>query len=129
MENRTGEKTLKLIFVYNAESGILNTIVDMAHKIVRPSTYPCNLCAVTFGNLGMKMAWKRFVNSLDVDVEFLHKDEFKEKYRRDGKFPSAYIEENDLQIFISQTEMNAVKNLHELMDLVKDKLEQHRAEI
>ncbi len=128
MGNKIGEKTQKLIFVYNANSGILNTLGDLAHKILRPSTYPCNLCAVTFGNLGMKMEWKKFVNSLDVDVEFLHKNEFKEKFKKDGKFPAAYIiKENDLQIFISQAEMNAVKNQHDLMDLVTSKLEQNRA--
>lgn len=127
MENKTEKKTPKLIFVYNADSGILNTIGDLAHKIVRPSTYPCNLCAVTFGNLGMKMEWKKFVNSLDVDVEFLHKDEFKEKYKRDGQFPSVYIKNTSFDVFISQAEMNAVENLHELMDLVKSKLEQHKA--
>ena len=70
MENKTREKTQKLIFVYNADSGFLNTLGDFAHKIVRPSTYPCNLCAVTFGNLGMKMEWKKFVNSLDVNLTF-----------------------------------------------------------
>ena len=129
MENKTGEKTLKLIFVYNANSGFLNTIGDLAHKIVRPSTYPCNLCAMTFGNLGMKMEWKQFVKNLDVEVEFLHKDEFKEKYNKEGKFPSAYIKNTNFNEFISQTEMNAVKNLHELMDLVKDKLKQNRAGI
>ncbi len=127
MENKTGEKTQKLIFVYNAHSGILNTLGDLAHKIFRPSTYPCNLCAVTFGNFGMKMEWKKFVSSLDVDVEFFHKDEFKEKYKRDGKFPSAYIKKNDLQVFISQAEMNAVDNQHELMELVNDKLVQQQA--
>lgn len=127
MKNKSEESSLKLIFVFNANSGILNALGDLAHKIFRPSTYPCNLCAVTFGNLGMKLEWKKFVSSLDVDVEFLHKNEFKEKYKKDGKFPSAYIKKNDLQVFISQAEMNAVKNLHELMDLVKNKLEQHRA--
>lgn len=56
-----------------------------------------------------------------------HKDECKEKYKKEGKFPSAYIKENDLQVFISQAEMNAIKNQHELMDLVTSKLEQNRA--
>jgi hypothetical protein len=127
MENKTGDKTPKLIFVYNADSGFLNALGDFAHKIVRPSTYACNLCAVTFGNLGMKMEWKQFVNNLDLDVEFLHKDEFREKYKKDGEFPSVYIKNTDFKVFISQTEMNAIKNQHELMDLVKDKLAQHRA--
>jgi hypothetical protein len=48
----------KLIFVYNADSGILNAIKDLIHKNVSPETYPCSLCAVTYDNLGMKREWK-----------------------------------------------------------------------
>ena len=38
---------MKLIFVYNAGSGKLNALFDMAHKIVSPTTYECSLCALT----------------------------------------------------------------------------------
>jgi len=44
----------KLIFVYNADSGLLNAMKDWAHKIVSPETYPCSLCALTYNNLGMR---------------------------------------------------------------------------
>ncbi len=38
-----------LIFVYNADSGLLNAINDGILKIVSPSTYQCSLCSLTFG--------------------------------------------------------------------------------
>ena len=37
----------KLIFIYNADSGLFNTVTDIAHKIFSPETYSCNLCALT----------------------------------------------------------------------------------
>ncbi|MFX1374433.1 MAG: hypothetical protein ACFFA0_01345 [Promethearchaeota archaeon] len=126
----------KLIFVYNADSGGFFTgFKDTLHKTFRKSTYQCNLCAVTFGAFGMKKDWKNFVNDLDVPVEFkkkdkfqfefLHKDEFNEKYNvKDTKFPSAYIlDKSGIELFISQHEMNAVKEIDELKELVNQKLE------
>ncbi|MFX0005544.1 MAG: hypothetical protein ACFFAV_02325 [Candidatus Hermodarchaeota archaeon] len=126
----------KLIFVYNADSGGFFTgIKDTLHKTFRKSTYQCNLCAVTFGAFGMKKDWKTFVNNLDVPVEFkkkdkfkfefLHKDEFNEKYNViDAKFPSAYLlDKTGLEVFITQEEMNAVKSIDELKELVNQKTE------
>jgi len=112
-----------IIFIYNADSGFLKATVGYVHKIVSPKTYQCNLCAVTFDNLGMNKEWKQFIKSLDVEVEFLHRDEFIAKYKKEGKFPSAFLKNKELELFISQDEMNALKNHHELIDLVKKKLE------
>jgi hypothetical protein len=127
----------KLVFVYNADSGGFYTgLKDTLHKTFRKSTYQCNLCQVTFGAFGMKKEWKNFVNDLDVPVEFkkkdkfkfefLHKDEFDQKYDvKDAKFPSAYLlDKTGLELFISQDEMNAVKSIDELKDLVNQKMEE-----
>lgn len=127
----------KLIFVYNADSGRFFTgLKDTLHKTFRKSTYQCNLCAVTFGAFGMKKDWKNFVNDLDVPVEFkkkdkfqfefLHKDEFDEKYKvKNAEFPSAYyLDGKKMEVFISQDEMNAVKSIDELKELVNKKIDE-----
>jgi hypothetical protein len=132
----SGDAGKKLIFVYNADSGGFFTgLKDTLHKSFRKSTYECNLCAVTFGAFGMKKDWKNFVNDLDVPVEFkkkdkfkfefLHKDEFNEKYKvTDAKFPSAYLlDKSGFDLFISQDEMNALKSIDELKELVNQKIE------
>jgi hypothetical protein len=131
------EPETKLIFVYNADSGgIFTGLKDTLHKTFRKSTYPCNLCQVTFGVFGMKKDWKNFVNDLDVPIEFkkkdkfrfefLHKDEFNEKFKvKDAKFPSAYLLENrTLKLFISQKEMNSVEEIDELKNLVIAKIQE-----
>lgn len=113
----------RLLFVYNADSGIVNTLKDYVHKIVKPSTYPCSLCAVTFGNLGMKKEWETFISELDIPVEFLHRDEFKEQYDiPEAEFPSAYLKKDEkLTLVISREEMNATGSLEDMIQLVKDK--------
>ena len=74
---QTSDKTISkdektIVFVYNADSGIINSVKDYFQKIVNPSTYSCNLCALTFNNTGMKKEWKGFIEDVDAKVEFLH---------------------------------------------------------
>ena len=71
-----------LIFIFNADSGAINSIKDFFHKMIKPSTYECNLCAVTFGNFGMKKEWVQYLSEIDKDVniEFYHRDEFEEYF-------------------------------------------------
>ena len=116
----------KLVFVYNADSGFLEALRDGMTKIVSPATYPCRLCALTYGLATMKPRWRRFVDALGIPVEFLHRDEFEEKHpREDAKFPSAYIDRGgELELFISTEEMNSAKTLDELMVIVKKKLKE-----
>ncbi|MBD3213186.1 MAG: hypothetical protein GF311_11315 [Candidatus Lokiarchaeota archaeon] len=119
-----------LVFIFNADSGAINSVKDFFHKMVKPSTYECNLCAVTFGNFGMKKEWAEYISGLEdeVNIEFLHRDEFEEYYPevKDAKYPSAYIEKpNGLDIFISQEEMNNVESVEELKKLVNQRLKDY----
>lgn len=82
------------------------------------------MCGLTYGALGVKRAWKDNINSIDFETEFLHKDEFNEKFDfKNAKFPSAYIlNSNSLTLLISDKEMNNLKDLDELINLVDKKL-------
>ncbi len=113
-----------LVFVYNADSGAINLVKDFWKKMVKPSSYECNLCMQTFGTFAVKKDWKKFINSIEIDSEFLHKDEFEEKYGiLDAKFPSAYLnEEGKLTLIISSDEMNSAKSLDEMEALVRSKI-------
>ena len=57
----------RLLVVYNADSGILNALGHAVHKLVKPETYPCSLCAITYGAVSMRKEWKsvckRFVQN------------------------------------------------------------------
>ena len=67
----------KVIFVYN--SGAVSVVKDFWKKILRPSSYECNLCLQTFSLFSMKKSWKSFIQNLEIETEFLHRDEFEEK--------------------------------------------------
>ena len=113
-----------LIFVYNADSGLLSALNDGILKIVSPSTYQCRLCSLTFGVVRMKSRWKEFIESLDVPAEFLHRDEFMDRYDLpDAEFPSVYIRRGDeMSVLISKEEMENTDSLEGLMEMLKTKL-------
>ena len=114
----------KIIFVYNANSGILNGVSDYFKKNFSPKTYPCNLCAVTYNNFGMKREWKDFVFNLDYSIEFLHKNEFDSNYNlKNNKFPSVYLKKNnEIKLFLSSEKLNKIKSLEELIKIIKEKI-------
>ena len=113
-----------IIFVYNADSGPINGLKDYFHKIIKPDTYRCNLCAVTFGNFGMENSWRKFINSLKNDVKFLHRDEFRKQFNlKDISFPAAFIKKDEeINLLISRDEIISVKTVPELINLVKNKI-------
>ncbi len=119
----------KIVFVYNADSGILNAMKDWAHKIVSPETYACSLCALTYDNLGMRRPWRKFVKDLGDEVEFLHRDELEEKFDvNDEMLPAAFIlQDGELNLWIKCEAMNALNSLDELQSLVTKKLAQDTA--
>ena len=114
----------KLIFVYNADSGFLNAMKDWAHKIISPETYPCSLCALTYDNLGMRRPWREFVDGLEYEVEFLHRDELREQYGiQDVALPTAFIFQNDkTKPWLNSDVLDTCKSLDELQALVTQKL-------
>lgn len=65
-----------LLFVYNADSGFGNALVDAARKLVAPASSPCHLCSLTHGAFAMKSQWRRFLGRLHRPVQFLHRDQF-----------------------------------------------------
>ncbi len=118
---------MKLIFVYNADSGLFNGLADWAHKIFSPETYACNLCALTYSNLGMRSDWRQFISQLGVSVEFLHRDELRARYGITGiELPAVLRHHPDAppQVWLSAEKMNAVKTLSELKTLISDNLPQ-----
>ena len=114
----------KIIFVYNADKGLFNTVTDYIHKIASSNTYPCKLCTFTFGNVGMKQEWKKFIASLNRPVEFLHRDEFLTRYNlKNTKFPAVFVKKaKDVESLISRNEINSCKSIEDLKNLVANKL-------
>jgi uncharacterized membrane protein len=115
-----------LIFVYALDGGLFNGITHYAHKIVSPSTYGCNLCAVTNNMLGTKREWANFIRELGIKTEFLHRDEFKQAYPKaqQDNLPAVFRStgDSDLEVLITGTEINACHDLSALISLVRDRV-------
>ncbi len=114
-----------VIFVYNAESGLINGLKDAIHKLISPSTYPCNLCAITYGPLGMRDEWRDFVERLDHPIEFLHKDELLTEYGiSDVPLPAAFTKSASgklSSLFDSET-LNGFKSLEDLKTALSNRI-------
>jgi len=118
----------KLIFVYNADSGKLNTLLDSLHKLVNPSTYSCKLCELTYGSFQEKKAWKDFRENLEVETEFLHKDEFQKlyasKFGHKFEFPIILAQTGKgLEVLMSKNEFSEINNLEVLIKKIESRME------
>ena len=110
-----------LVFVYNAASGLFNTVADAAHKIFSPETYQCQLCALTHSTFGMRGGWKRFLETLDRPLEFLHADELEERYGvSQVPLPAVFEREGGrVEVLLDAASINACRTLDELQQLVR----------
>ena len=115
---------MQLIFVYNADTGLFSVVTDYAHKIISPKTYPCNLCALTYGNMGMNNKWKEFIGNLKVPIAFLHRDEFVKQYDlKDTQLPAAFLKQDvSVTMFITHDDLNNCSAVEELIALVTKKI-------
>lgn len=120
------ESETSLIFVYSADSGMVNSLKDIITRIIKPDAYACRLCGLTYDVFGMKSKWKKFIDNLRIPVEFLHRDEFLVKYKTDKlEFPSIYIQKGKhVELFISKNEINSTETLEALTNLVEAKVKE-----
>jgi len=117
----------KIVFVYNANSGARNAVMDSMHKVFSPATYNCKLCDITFGVITENRTWKKFRQQSQYQMDFLHKDEFTKKYAskfgHKFEFPIVLFEEGlGFEVLISAQELNNLKTAHGLIRLLKERL-------
>ena len=110
-----------LLFVYNAHSGLGNTILDMGHKIFSPRTYPCKLCDITYGIFTENEVWKTFRSSTDLDLQFYHLDEFEERFpEQNFKYPVVLtLEGKKLKPFITPENIDELRDAEALISAIK----------
>lgn len=119
MDNR------KIIFVYNANSNLFSILTDYVHKAVAPSTYDCQLCALTYSNLGIKKEWKKYIETLHGEKVFSYKDDFIKKHPDHSNIilPAIFLERNGtLNELLTAAELRSFKSLNELQNALTQKL-------
>jgi hypothetical protein len=113
-----------LIFVYNANSGKLNALLDAGHKLFSPSTYPCSLCALTYDTLSEVTIWKTFRKESHLTMEFYHKDEFEVTFPNVKLiYPSVLkLEGNQLTTVLTDEMLNEISDVEALIEKLKSSL-------
>ena len=119
----TMDRGASLLFVYNADSGFFNTLADIGHKLFSPATYPCQLCAITHGVLAERGAWQDFVAALDLPSEFLHRDQFLERFPGNGTpLPAIFrLVDGEPQVCADAVAIAACTGLEDLQALIRQR--------
>ena len=109
---------MKIVFVYNADSGFVSSLLDIGHKVISPDTYNCNLCKMTYGVLSEREEWKKYRKSSKNELVFLQKDEFEIKYKKKREYPIILRinESNEIEELIGKDELNRMNSLNELIE-------------
>ncbi len=116
---------MNLIFVYNADSGVFNVLADIAHKLFSPETYQCNLCNLTHGYFQAREEWMTFLDDLDADIEFLHRDEYVRRYGKKESdegvgFPAIFVKSQDgVKLWIDNKVINQMSSTDDLMETIR----------
>lgn len=113
-----------ILFIYNADGGIFNTVSDIAHKIFSPETYSCNLCAITYGNFSIRAEWKKYLETLEADFEFLHRDQLSGQYGNISiMLPAILLKNGDTyETLITADEINRCHCVDDLTVLITERL-------
>ncbi|MCK9631589.1 MAG: hypothetical protein M0R30_08085 [Methanoregula sp.] len=111
-----------LLFVYNADSGVLPGMKDYSLKSgTSHAKQFCNLTAITNSPIGMKKDWKRFVRELGIPARFLNRNEFVSEIGAGLiSFPAILVQTGkDLLMLASSEEINRCRSLEDLISLVR----------
>lgn len=117
-------KSPELLFVYNADSGVANQLIDYGKKYIAPSKFDCQLCMVSYGAFGMKRDWKKFIGLLPFRTVFLHRDEFEKTYPNNKFSYPAVIQKygSKMKLLITSQDFDSIKDLETLRYTLNQKL-------
>jgi hypothetical protein len=115
----------RLVIVYNANAGLLAGAMDSIHKLFAPATYPCALCAITHGLIGMRPAWQRFLDGLGMETVFHHRPDFRAAFPQAADWPLPLIaveQGGQLAVLVSAADLAGIADVPQLIAVVQDRL-------
>jgi hypothetical protein len=114
-----------LVFVYNANSGIFNSLLDTGHKLFSPNTYQCDLCALTFDTFSENKLWKKFREQSKSELKFYHIDEFEKEFPNvKFEYPVILVNSNNqLEEFLSKKDLQTIKSAEALIKTIEVRID------
>ncbi len=113
----------KILLVYNADQGFVAAIKDAIHKAVKPETYPCSLCQITYGFVSMHRSWRKYLNRLPMEKLFFHRQDFRRSYpaglnnlASDFALPAILLERgSELILLLGKDRLDQIKDVETLI--------------
>lgn len=117
------ESVDRLIIVYNADEGWASALMEAAHKLVRPETYQCSLCMISYGAVSMRGPWRKYLDGLSLEKHFYHRQDFARAYPADSypiveqlQLPAICIESaGDLHCLLSHEQLDNLSDVDSLI--------------
>ncbi len=112
---------MKLLFIYNANSGKLNALFEAGHKLISPSTYKCSLCALTHNAFNENGTWKNYRTQSKMEMEFYHKDEFEATFPNVNMiYPTVLkLENQQLSTVLNSEALKELSTIEALIERLK----------
>ena len=112
---------MEIQFIYNANNGVANSLFDLAHKIISPDTYECNLCKITHGAFTENKKFKELKEKYNITL--WHIDDYEEKFSKESSYPLIIMRDE------RGTEKNRIAteiiNKINTVDMLEDLIEVH----
>ncbi|MBL4862511.1 MAG: GTPase [Crocinitomicaceae bacterium] len=96
---------MELLFVYNANADVISQLVDYVHKVLKPSTYRCALCALRHHNLGERKNWKKFKQRSKSKLSFHYIRAFEKEFNESYDYPVVLVSEEDQRKVVFDKQM------------------------
>ncbi|MEH6790584.1 hypothetical protein [Parasphingorhabdus sp.] len=124
----------RLIMVYNANAGWTSALLDAAHKLVRPETYQCSLCMISYGAVLMRRPWREYLRSLPMQTDFYHRQDFADAYParcfpavKGLDLPAILIETgSELHLLLNSENLDRLSDVDSLIAAVDQALDRFR---
>jgi hypothetical protein len=100
-------------------------VKDAVWKVARPATYPCSLCALTYGYVSMHGSWRRFLDRLPQTKVFHHKDDFAAAFpNQQVALPAILLAPDNgaPKVLVSAAELDALPDLDALIALLETRI-------
>jgi len=113
-----------LIFVHACDRGNLSAIKDYSQKLSAEKSPECHLLSLISTPVGIKKAWKRFVQELRIPARFLYRDEYEEEF---GELltplPAVFLhEQKSRSLLVPADDLFHALTVEELMELVDQRV-------
>jgi len=116
---------VKLHFIYNADAGKVNALMDSLHKVVSPATYQCQLCTLTHGVKNPRKAWTAFLESLPMEHELHHRSDDLDHFGPlASELPTILLEDDQGQMrcLVGREELGGLQDVEALVALLRERL-------